>query len=131
MASIICDDAPVTKKEFKDEMQLLYARLDAKFDAQNARNDVHNAQITELYKILVGHKQTLDTHSTQLANIDQKMDTHSNEITYIHRNVELGTCRKRSFWKDNWFMSTLTVPVIQLVSSYVFAYSTPNDKKNN
>jgi uncharacterized coiled-coil protein SlyX len=129
------DDAPITRKEFREEIQSLCAmireqnaQMDIKFNAQNARMDAH---IADLYRNLIGQKQTLETHSTQLADNKQTLDTHSNEITYIHRNVELGTCRKRSFWKDNWFMSTLTVPVIQLASSYVFAYATPDDKKNN
>ncbi len=55
------------------------------------------------------------------------IDKNEMDIEYIKRNIELGTYKPKSFWKDNWYLSYVSLPIIQVMTSYITTY-TSKDK---
>lgn len=108
---------------------------------ENIENDITamNVRVNNIETTIAANN--LDEVNAKLDNINDKLDANihntkvnSLNVDYIKGKVDLGEYHKKSFWTDNWYCSSLAVPTIQLISSYIFTFANPPDassyKKN-
>ncbi len=113
------------RRDIKHELTVF--KQDVKHDLAVFKRDI-DKRLTSVESKVEDIEFTLINVKNKVKDIETKIDLHHADVEYIRRNYELGTYRKRSFWKDNWYMSTLMIPIIQCFASY---FSTFGPKKND
>lgn len=116
--------------------------IESRFDGMETNinimhNDISamNVRINDIEMNSHGYQRLIDLETNTnkaISSINTKLDKNirntkinSINIDYIKQNVDIKNVREKSFWKDNWYCSTIAVPVLQLLASGVYAYTTP------
>lgn len=122
------NQTPVTMESIAilihNELLASEARMDDKFRSFGTQINTHvdnklRQHANQMDGRLCRIELSVEAMQRDIADIKTTLQSHDNKIDFIIRSVNLGECKKKSFWRDGWTLSNIALPIVCAVAAWV------------